>query len=84
MPTYDYRCVETGECFEVRHSMNEKLTTWAELCERLGIDPGSTPLQSPVERLATGGQVVNASSLKNPDLPPCATGGGCGGGGCGI
>ncbi len=84
MPTYDYRCSATGECFEVRHGMSDKLHTWSQLCEKTGMDLGSVDPDSPVERLATGGQVVKSGSLKNPELPPCATGGGCQGGGCGI
>ncbi|WP_207062564.1 zinc ribbon domain-containing protein [Motiliproteus sp. SC1-56] len=86
MPTYDYRCVATGEVVEVRHSMRETLTTWGELCAAAGISSGETPLQSPVERLATGGQVVQSRTLKNPEAPPCASGGGCCGGGqmCGF
>ncbi len=84
MPTYDYRCTLTGDCYEVRHSMSEKLSSWGDLCERAGIEVGSTPADTPVERLATGGQVVNSRSLKNPEAPPCASGGGCPGGSCGI
>ncbi|MEH6813628.1 MAG: zinc ribbon domain-containing protein [Motiliproteus sp.] len=84
MPTYDYRCNTTGECYEVQHSMSEKLMTWGELCEAAGIEPGAVSLDSPVERLATGGQVVKSGALRNPDLPPCATGGGCQSGSCGF
>ncbi|WP_421865600.1 zinc ribbon domain-containing protein [Motiliproteus sp.] len=84
MPTYDYRCSATGEVYEVRHGINEQLSSWAQLCERLGIDTGTIDPEAPVERLATGGAVVHARSLKNPKAPPCATGGGCPGGSCGF
>jgi hypothetical protein len=85
MPTYDYRCLATGQVFEVRHGINDQLQTWAQLCQQAGIEQGDTPADSPVERLATGGAVVQSSSLKNPEAPPCVSGGGCCGGGmCGI
>ncbi len=85
MPTYDYRCTITGQVFEARHGINDKLHSWGELCASIGMEIGSTAPDSPIERLATGGTVVNSRSLKNPDLPPCASGGGCGGGGmCGL
>ncbi|OMH38134.1 zinc ribbon domain-containing protein [Motiliproteus sp. MSK22-1] len=84
MPTYDYRCTATGECYEVHHSIKEKLSTWGELCQITGRDAGDIALDSPVERLATGGQVVSRSALNNPDLPPCTSGNGCPRGGCGV
>ncbi len=86
MPTYDYRCSATGDVYEVRHAMSETIDSWGELCRALGVQPGATPLESPVERLANGGQVVQSRSLKNPQVPPCASGGGCPGGGgmCGM
>jgi len=83
MPTYDYRCEDTGAVFEVNHSMSTVLTNWAELCEAAGIEPGEVPMDSTVTRLATGGQVVKSSSLSNPE-PPCASGPCCGGGACGF
>jgi len=82
MPTYDYRCEDNGRVVEVKHRLNETIATWAELCERAGIDPGTTPANTPVRRLATGGQVVSSTSLKD-SVPPCASGT-CGGGGCGF
>lgn len=81
MPTYDYQCAANGQTVEVRHGMNEQLVSWAELCERAGIETGDTPADSPVRRLATGGQVVKKTSLGS--TPPCG-GGGCGGGMCGL
>lgn len=84
MPTYDYRLEETGEIFEVRHSMSIKLSQWGELCELAGVEPGSVAAESPITRVMTAAGVVKSSSLKNPEAPPCMTGGGCSGGGCGI
>lgn len=83
MPTYDYACEANGRVVEVRHRMSERLQTWGELCERAAVEPGDTPLDAPVARLATGGQVVSSGSLKD-SVPPCAQGPCCGGGGCGL
>ncbi|MGH8550228.1 MAG: zinc ribbon domain-containing protein [Methylococcales bacterium] len=82
MPTYDYRCNTTGEVFEVKHRMSEVLSTWGESCEHAGIDPGELAPDSPVTRLATGGQVVKSSSLGERENPCRA--GACGGGMCGM
>lgn len=81
MPTYDYRCPANGEVLEARHRLSEAVRTWGELCALTGRDPGTTPPGSPVEKLATGGQVVRAGSLGNAS-PPCG-GGACGSGACG-
>jgi len=83
MPTYDYFCEANGRVVEVKHRMSDTLTTWAELCEQAGIEPGDTPADAPVQRLATGGQVVKSSSLGDA-APPCAAGACCGGGACGL
>jgi hypothetical protein len=82
MPTYDYLCEANGQVVEVKHPMSDTLSTWGELCERAGLEAGDTPADAPVQRLATGGQVVKSSSLGDA-APPCAAGG-CGGGMCGL
>ena len=82
MPTYDYRCPANDRIVEVNHRMNDIVTSWGELCELAGIDTGATAAEAPVERLATGGQVVSSGSMKDT-VPPCA-GGPCGGGMCGL
>jgi hypothetical protein len=82
MPTYDYRCPDNGRIVEVNHRMNDTVTSWGELCALAGIEPGETAADAPVERLATGGQVVRSGSMKD-SAPPCA-GGPCGGGMCGL
>ena len=82
MPTYDYLCEANGQVVEVNHPMSDTLSTWGELCERAGLEAGDTPADAPVQRLATGGQVVKSSSLGDA-APPCAAGG-CGGGMCGL
>ena len=83
MPTYDYLCEANERIVEVRHGMNESIANWGELCERAQIDAGSTPANSPVKKLATGGNVVKSGSMGSGNLPPCASGG-CGGGMCGL
>ncbi|MDH5445416.1 MAG: zinc ribbon domain-containing protein [Gammaproteobacteria bacterium] len=83
MPTYDYQCDANGQTVEVRHGMNELLKNWGELCDKAGIVTGDTPVDSPVRKLATGGNVVKSSSAGSGDLPPCASGG-CNGGMCGL
>lgn len=84
MPTYDYRCETNGKTLEVKHSMRETVATWGELCAKLGIDTGETPAEAPVQRLATGGNVVKSGALANPQPAPCGKMGGCGGGMCGL
>ena len=82
MPTYDYRCPANDRIIEVNHRMNDAVNSWGELCSLAGIEPGTTAPDAPVERLATGGQVVRSGSMKD-SVPPCASGG-CGGGMCGM
>ncbi len=84
MPTYDYVCEVNAQVLEVKHSMSEAIKTWVELCERAGIDPGDTPADTPVNKLATGGQVVKRSSLGSGAAPACDNGGCCAGGMCGL
>jgi hypothetical protein len=86
MPTYDYRCDANTRVVEVNHRMSESLTTWGELCSRAGIEPGDTPADSPVHRLATGGNVISSRSLGSGSAPApaCGTGACCPGGMCGL
>lgn len=84
MPTYDYRCDANNRVVEVTHRMNESVSTWRELCERAGVNPGDTPLESPVHRLATGGNIVSSNNLGSGAAPACSTGSCCPGGMCGI
>lgn len=83
MPTYDYRCEANGQVVEVSHRMSETLRTWGELCEAAGRDLGDTPADTPVSRMATGGNLISSSSMGSGTAPPCASGG-CGGGMCGL
>jgi hypothetical protein len=60
MPAYDYRCPANGRVVEVRHGMNDRLATWAEVADRAGIPPGDTAPDAPVER------VIHAPALAFP------------------
>ncbi|MBX3373809.1 MAG: hypothetical protein KF817_08230 [Phycisphaeraceae bacterium] len=79
MPSYDYHCPANGRTIEVRHGMNERMTTWGEVCARAEIDPGKTRADSPVERLMGTG-VVRTSEAATSALPmaPRGCGPGCG------
>ena len=84
MPTYDYRCEANGRVVEVNHRMSEQVATWGELCARAGISLDGTPKESPVKRLATGGNLINSSALGSGTEPACSTGACCPGGMCGL
>jgi hypothetical protein len=84
MPTYDYRCDANNRVVEVSHRMSESLSTWGELCARAGLQPGETPTESPVYRLATGGNIVSSNSLGSGAGPACSAGSCCPGGVCGL
>ena len=84
MPTYDYRCEANGQVVEVKHGMSELLTTWGELCEQAGVEPGETPPETPVKRLITGGQIISSSHLGDAPAPSCGAGPCCAGGMCGM
>lgn len=83
MPTYDYLCETNGRKVEVRHSMNEVINSWGELCEKAKVEAGDTPSETPVRRLISGGALISSSSLSNPE-PPCASGSCCPSGVCGL
>ncbi len=77
MPTYDYRCEANDRVIEVNHRMSEQLANWGELCARACIEPGDTPIDTPVHRLATGGNVISSKHLGSGNAPACATGACC-------
>ena len=67
MPTYDYKCEANQRVVEVRHSLKEVIETWGQLCEKADIEPGDTPLDSPVTRLITGGSFNSVGELPRFD-----------------
>jgi len=60
MPRYDYLCPANGRIVEVRHGIDERLSSWGELCARAGVEPGATPAEASVER------VIHAPALSFP------------------
>lgn len=86
MPTYDYRCEINGRVLEVSHRMSVELNTWGELCQQAGVEVGDTPAEAPVQRLATGGNIISSTSRGRDavPMPPCASGGCCQGGTCSM
>ncbi|MEY6432986.1 zinc ribbon domain-containing protein [Thioalkalicoccus limnaeus] len=86
MPTYDYRCETNDRIVEVQHRMSETLSTWGEVCARAGIETGDTPSETPVHRLATGGNIIGSQRLGSgpAPAPACGTGGCCPSGFCGL
>jgi hypothetical protein len=82
MPRYDYRCDANGRTLELSHGMNQRVSTWGELCELLGIEPGSTRASEPVRKLIRSGGVVRSENLGSGETPACASGPCCGGGLC--
>ncbi|MGD8206747.1 MAG: zinc ribbon domain-containing protein [Thiohalocapsa sp.] len=84
MPTYDYRCDANGRIVEVSHRMSETLSTWGELCERANLSCGDTPAETPVHRMATGGNLISSANLGSGAAPACGTGGCCPTGVCGL
>ncbi|MBK1641644.1 regulator [Chromatium okenii] len=84
MPTYDYRCENNKRVIEVSHRMSDTLTNWGELCACAGLELGDTPADTPVQRLATGGNVISSHRLGSGTAPSCASGSCCAGGMCGL
>lgn len=81
MPTYDYHCASNQQTLSVQHSMKESLSTWGELCQRTQQDPGKTPLETPIERVISGGIALPIPTAI-PQLPMagcCGNPSSCGG-----
>jgi len=78
MLTYDYVCPANDRTVQVQHGIKDRLKTWGELCERAGLDPAETPLDTPVERLMSGGLLATVSGATRGEMPPLPmAGGGC-------
>ncbi|MFN9930892.1 MAG: zinc ribbon domain-containing protein [bacterium] len=60
MPRYDYHCPANRRIVETSHSMAVTLRTWGELCASAGIDKGTTPANSPVERVISPAMLLGA------------------------
>ncbi len=83
MPSYDYYCPANSQTIEVRHSINDHLTTWGELCNQAQVDPGNTPLDNAVQRRITGGVFISSGKTgttgeSTPAASACCAHGRCG------
>ena len=81
MPSYDYYCEANQQTLEVRHGINDHLSTWGELCAKANIDPGATSTDNPVRRLITGGGVLSGArreTLATTAPTSCCARGNCG------
>jgi predicted nucleic acid-binding Zn ribbon protein len=76
MPYYEYHCGSNGQTLEVRHGMNEHLSTWGELADRAGREVGDTPADTPVERLMSAPVPITGSG-KDTDFQGCGSGCAC-------
>ena len=84
MPNYEYLCEANGRVVEVRHKMNEKLSSWGELCERAELSPGPTDPKAPVRKLISAGFVgTGAANEPACEAPGCGSEA-CGGGMCAM
>lgn len=84
MPTYEYYCTENQRSVEVMHGMSTQLKTWAELCEAAGLGQGTTPGDTPVEKMLGSGMVLSNGRMDACQTPAATrSGGGCCGGMCG-
>ena len=77
MPHYEYRCASNGQTLEVRHGMDERLSTWGERASRAGADPGETPADAPVERLMSAPVPLTASPGGDAGFQGCGSGCAC-------
>jgi predicted nucleic acid-binding Zn ribbon protein len=80
MAIYEYHCKANGRTVEVRHGMDEKLTTWGELAERAGMHMEGTPADAPIQRLMSAGVAMTGGSTSRPAPsagPPCGSACGC-------
>ncbi len=62
MPTYDYFCPSNNQKVEVMHSINDKISTWGELCKRAKCELGDTPAEAPVQRLLSVPSLITPTS----------------------
>lgn len=66
MPYYDYHCPANDRTVTVRHRIQQRLTTWGELCYAAQIPLGDTDVFAPVQKLITAPSIMKTTS--NTDL----------------
>ncbi len=77
MPFYEYRCPANGRTLEVRHGMDERVTSWGELARLAGVDAGDTPADAPVERLMSAPVPTPGSEDAGGGFEGCGPGCAC-------
>ena len=78
MPIYEYHCDASDTTVEVTHAMSVTIENWGQLCEAAGIERGSTPASSPVEKLISMPIAHSSDRPSGPAIPPGGCGAGCG------
>jgi hypothetical protein len=76
MPYYEYYCNTNEQTIEVRHGMNERLETWGEVATRGGVDVGTTPVDTPVDKLLSVPVPLTGSS-RDTGFQGCGSGCAC-------
>jgi len=76
MPYYEYYCNTNEQTIEVRHGMNERLETWGELAERADVDTGTTPADTPIDKLLSAPIPLTGSS-RDTGFQGCGSGCAC-------
>ena len=76
MPYYEYRCATNGQTLEVRHGMDEHLETWGDLVASAGVDVGTTPADTPVDKLLSA-PIPLTGSGGDSDFQGCGSGCAC-------
>ncbi|MFK7960425.1 MAG: zinc ribbon domain-containing protein [Phycisphaerales bacterium] len=75
MPIYDYECPANDRTVEVRHGMDETLSTWGELCDRADVAPGTTSRSAPVHRAINRAVSIGAGATSAGPGEACGPGG---------
>ena len=75
MPYYEYHCQSNGKTLEVRHGMEQRVTTWGELGELAVTELDDTSPEAPVERLlSVPAPLTNSGATVDQ---PCSSNCGC-------
>ena len=72
MPSYDYFCPTNARTVEVRHGMNDTLSTWGELAAAARIEAGDTPADAEVRRVISGGSLLLSGAPAEARSAPAA------------
>jgi hypothetical protein len=78
MPRYDYFCPANRRVVETSHPMAVTLRTWGELCGAVGLQQGTTPAKSPVERVISPALLLGTKRGRSSSGGSCCGARGCG------